>query len=142
MDLTLSVEQRTPPRGPDPGPEPQQPAPPVDTSPDAVLRRCEQISADLRSKLGSHEGDRCAADQGLGFSQGLRLGFADLALQHSVLDAQGWAGKPASMHGTQRRTWPDCHSKAGDLEKRFVMQYVCSNMCSRRLSDKGMEALL
>ena len=61
MDLTLSSGRRTPPRDPDPGPEPQGRAPPEDTSPDAVLRRCEQISADLRSQLGSHESDRCAA---------------------------------------------------------------------------------
>lgn len=61
VDLTLSTERRTPPRDPDPGPKPQEPAPCVDTSPDAVLRRCEQISADLRSKVGSHESDRCAA---------------------------------------------------------------------------------
>lgn len=33
----------------------------ADSSPDAVLRRCEQISANLRSALGSQEGDRCAS---------------------------------------------------------------------------------
>lgn len=64
VDLTLSTARRTPPRDPDPGPEPQGRAPPADTSPDAVLRRCEQIAADLRSQLGSHESDRCAASKG------------------------------------------------------------------------------
>ena len=75
VDLTMSTERRTPPRDPDPGLEPQEPAPPADTSPDAVLRRCEQISADLRSKLGSHEGDRCATSSGTGRSQRLTVAW-------------------------------------------------------------------
>ncbi|KAK9838506.1 hypothetical protein WJX81_003780 [Elliptochloris bilobata] len=62
VDLTLSSGGRSPLRVSDPNPAvPRQPATLVDTSPDAVLRRCERIAADLRSTLGMQEDARYAA---------------------------------------------------------------------------------
>ncbi len=60
IDLTDTPEAASPARG-HVGAAAAGHAEPVDSSPDAVLRRCERISADLRSKLGTQEGARCGA---------------------------------------------------------------------------------
>jgi hypothetical protein len=60
IDLTSTPEAPSPARHPV-GAAAAGHAEPVDSSPDAVLRRCERISADLRSKLGTQEGARCGA---------------------------------------------------------------------------------
>ena len=73
INMTSSMGRLMQPQGCDDGSEPCEEVPATGASVDAVLRHCEQIATDLRSKLGWREGDRCAARCGL--SARRRLGW-------------------------------------------------------------------